>query len=53
MDKNQAQEILKRLQKLIDLMEDQNDILLFDDDPDVRITNPCCSGCDGTCGEED
>ena len=45
MDKNQAQEILKRLQKLIDLMEEQNDIMLFDGN--------CCPGCDGDCGEED
>ena len=40
--------ILKRLQKLIDLMEEQNDILLYDDEC-------CCPGCDGDCGcgEED
>ena len=37
-------EILKRLQKLIDLMEEQNDIMLFEG---------CCPGCDGTCGEGD
>ena len=46
-------EILKRLQRLIELMEEQNDIMLYDDDPDVRLTNPCCPGCDGNCGEED
>ena len=45
-DKNTTHEILKRLQKLIDLMEDQNDILLFD-------SEACCPGCDGDCGEED
>ena len=39
-------EILKRLQKLIDLMEEKNDIMLYD-------VGGCCSGCDGTCGEED
>ena len=30
MDKNTAHEILKRLQRLIDLIEEQNDILLYD-----------------------
>ena len=38
-------EILKRLQRLIELMEEQNDIMLFDGN--------CCPGCDGDCGEED
>lgn len=45
MDK--SHEILKRLARLIELIEEQNDILLFAPD------EPCCPGCDGNCGEED
>ena len=46
MDKNTGHEILKRLARLIKLMEEQNDILLYDNEC-------CCPSCDGDCGEED
>ena len=52
MDKNTGQEILSELKRITTLLEEQNDIMLFDDDFDVRTTNSCCPGCDGTCGED-
>ena len=44
MDKNTGHEIIKRLQKIVELLTEQNDIMLFEN---------CCPGCDGTCGEDD
>jgi uncharacterized protein (DUF779 family) len=43
---SEIKELVKRLNRLIDILEEQNDIMLYD-------VGGCCSGCDGTCGEED
>ncbi len=46
MIKNTGHEIIKRLQRIIELMEKQNDIMLYD-------SEGCCPGCDGACGESE
>ena len=46
MDNDTGQEILKRLNRLIELLEEQNLLI------GSEITD-CCPGCDGTCGEDD
>ena len=46
MDNNTGQAILKRLNRLIELVEEQNLLI------GSEITD-CCPGCDGTCGEDD
>ncbi len=43
---DEKKRIMKRLDQLIALMEEQNDIMLYD-------VGGCCPGCDGTCGDED
>ena len=51
MDKSQGHEILKRLNKLITLIEEQNDILLFEMAEELTEGAKLCE-CDGTCEDE-